>query len=134
MSDLPTPQPYITPETEEFWKATTEEELLICQCNGCDDIYFYPRQRCPHCSSMDTKYIESSGKGEVYARSVVHQAAAEYSEVTPFILAYVELDEGLRMMTNIVDTNPDDVEIGDKVEVVFDEVDENAALPRFRPV
>jgi len=134
MSDLPTIQPNVTPDTEEFWEATTEGRLLIGHCNDCDDHYYYPRRRCPNCFSTDTEYVESSGEGEVYARSITRQNGGPWADVTPYVLAYVELEEGPRVLTNVVDADPDDVEVGDEVEVVFDEASEGASLPRFRPV
>ncbi|WP_128904748.1 Zn-ribbon domain-containing OB-fold protein [Halorubrum amylolyticum] len=132
MSDLPAPEPSITPETEEFWEATTEGRLLIRHCNDCGDAYHYPRTFCPFCGSDDTEWTES-GQGEIYAYTVTHQAGGAYGEAAPYILAYVELEEGPRVMTNIVGADPDETEIGDEVEVVFDEASESASLPRFTP-
>ena len=133
MSDLPTPEPVINPETEEFWQATTEGRLLLRGCNDCGESYHYPRAICPHCFSDDTEFAEAAGTGEVYSYTVTHQAGGGYGEAAPFVLAYVELDESPRVMTNIVDVDPDDVEVGMPVEVTFDAVNDEAALFRFRP-
>lgn len=133
MSDLPTPKPDITPETEEFWDATTDRELLLRRCPDCKTVYHYPRTLCPNCLNDDTEWIEASGNGVVYSYTVIRQTRGEYSDSTPYILAYVELEEGPRIMTNIVSCDPDDVTVGQKVTVIFDDVDEDVALYRFTP-
>lgn len=131
MSDLPTPEPAVNPETEAFWEATKEGRLLIGQCNDCGESYFYPRRRCPHCFSKDTDYVESSGKGEIYARTVNHESPGDYPD--SFVLAWVELEEGPRMMTNVVGADPGEVEAGMAVEAVFEDAGEDGALVRFEP-
>lgn len=133
MSDLPTPKPEITPETEVFWDATTDGELLLRRCPDCDTVYHYPRTLCPNCLNDDTEWIEASGTGVVYSYTVTRQTRGEYGDSTPYVLAYVELEEGPRIMTNIVGCDPDDVTVGQKVKVVFDDVDEDVALYRFTP-
>ncbi|WP_042663392.1 Zn-ribbon domain-containing OB-fold protein [Haloferax sp. ATB1] len=133
MSDLPTPRPFITPETELFWSATTEERLLLRRCTDCETVYFYPRELCPDCLSEDTEWTEASGEGVIYTYTVTRQTRGPYGDATPYVLAYVELEEGPRIVTNIVECDPDDLEIGQAVEVVFDDVDDEASLYRFRP-
>jgi len=135
MSDeLPTPEPPITPETERFWDATGEDILLLTQCSDCGDIFHYPRVRCPHCASSETEWIEGSGKGTIYSYTVTRTTGGKYANATPFVLAYVELDEGPRVMTNIVDADLDDIEVEQRVRVTFHETDEDHRLPRFTPV
>ena len=134
MSDLPTLAPPVNPETEAFWSAAKEGRLLVAQCNDCDETYFYPRRRCPHCFSKDTAYVEASGRGEVYAKTVNYQQQPPFDGVEAYVLAYVELEEGPRIVTNVVGVEPDEVEAGMAVEATFDEVDgEDAALVRFEP-
>lgn len=128
---LPAPMPPITPETERFWDATRDEQLLLRECQECGRVYHYPREHCPTCASSNTGWTESSGRGTVYSMTVSHQGSTDYAEATPYVLAYVELEEGPRIMTNIVNCDPDSVSIGDSVSVVFHETDGNAALPRF---
>jgi len=133
--ELPTPKPRVTPETERFWEATAEGRLLLKRCADCGECHHYPRSRCPFCSSDDTEWTEASGDGTVYTYTVTHQNGEPYDEATPYVLAYVELEEGPRMMTNILGVEPDDVSVGQDVTAVFDETDgdEDISLPRFAP-
>jgi len=134
MSPLPASAPVINPETAPFWAATAEGQLLVPRCNACGEHYWYPRVLCPYCHSTDTALVRAAGRGTVYSYTVVRKAAGEYAAATPFVLAFVELEEGPRMMTNIVCADPDSVRIGDRVEVLFDDTGAGCALPRFRPV
>ena len=134
MSDLPSPAPYTTPETEAYWQAAGEGRLLLGYCVDCEAHFYYPRRQCPFCFGGDVEYVEAEGTGTVYARTVVRQTRGEYAESTPYVLAYVELEEGPRMLTNVVETDPGDVDVGDRVEVTFDPAGGDLALPRFRPV
>lgn len=133
MSDLPAPKPAITPETEAFWAATTDGRLLLRRCTDCETVYHYPRALCPDCLSGDTEWTEASGEGVIYSYTVIRQTRGEYSDATPYVLAYVELVEGPRVMTNVVGNDPDDLEVGQAVEVVFDDVDDDASIYRFTP-
>ncbi|WP_084265282.1 Zn-ribbon domain-containing OB-fold protein [Actinomadura macra] len=130
---LPTPQPVVNPDTEKFWKAAAEGTFLGKRCDDCGEAIWYPRPICPFCHSMNTRWEAFTGRGVVYSYSVVHRAAGEWKGVTPYVLAYVELEEGPRVMTNIVDCDVEQVRIGDAVEVVFEDTGNGSALPRFRP-
>ena len=130
---LPAPAPRINPESKQFWEATAEGRLLLRQCKDCETIIYYPRALCPECSSFNTDWIEASGNGEIYSFTVNHRGDGPYKDSAPFVIAYVELDEGPRMMTNIVDTDPSSVEVGQRVRVVFHDTGEGSALPRFSP-
>ena len=132
--ELPTPAPRVTPETERFWEATDDEKLLLRCCEDCDEYHHYPRCHCPFCHSEKVEWQEALGDGEVYTYTATHQNGAPYDEATPYVLAYVELYEGPRVMTNIVGVEPDDVFVGQEVSVVFDETEEGYSLPRFTPV
>jgi uncharacterized protein len=131
---LPAPAPPVNPETKPFWEATTQGRLLVKQCRDCGSLIWYPRAICPECSSLDTQWLEVSGRGSVYSYSVNYRGEGPYRGLPPFVLAYVELDEGPRILTNIVETDVTDVAVGDLVEVVFHDTGQGAALPRFRPV
>lgn len=132
--DLPTPDPRVTPETEAYWEAASEGRLLVGYCADCEEHFSYPRRHCPICFGSDVEYVEAEGTGTVHARTVVRQAGGEYGEATPYVLAYVELAEGPRLLTNVVGADPETVEVGDPVAVTFDETSGGLALPRFRPV
>ena len=131
---LPTPEPHVTPETEAYWEAAGEGRLLVGYCPDCDEHFFYPRSHCPRCAGTDVEYVEAAGTGTIHARTVVRQADGQYANAVPYVLAYVELDEGPRMLTNVVEADPEDVEVGHRVEVTYDEVPGEVALVRFRPV
>ena len=131
---LPAPVPVITPETQEFWSATTQGRLLLRQCRQCSEMIWYPRVICPGCHSLDTAWIEASGRGIIYSFSIARRGQGAYTAAGPYVLAYVELEEGPRMLTNIVGVDLEQVHIGQAVVVVFDSTGPDAALPRFRPV
>ena len=139
---LPAPVPTVTLETQPYWDATAEGRLVLPRCDACDTVIWYPRRFCPACGSSNVSWIDASGRGAIYSFTVVRKGGGQYREADPFVVAYVELDEGPRMMTNIVDCDPASLTIGDRVEVVFHPTSAGAgdggaigsALPRFRPV
>ena len=122
------PDPAVNLETEAYWAAAKAGKLLLKKCNGCGETHYYPRAICPHCMSGDTAWFEASGKGRIYTFSVMRRAKI------PYVIAYVTLDEGVTMMSNIVDCDVDSVAIGQHVEVTFRATDGDQALPVFRPV
>jgi uncharacterized protein len=133
MNALPTPAPTPTAETAPFWAATGEGRLLLARCRACGHVIWYPRAVCPDCHSLDTEWAEASGRGTVYSFTVSRRGEGPWREVAPYVLAYVELDEGVRVMTNIVDCDVDTLRIGQPVEVAFADTGEGNALVRFRP-
>ena len=133
---IPTPAPAVNPEVKIFWDATAEGRLLLPRCQDCQTVIWFPRPYCPACGSLSVDWIEASGKGTVYTFTINRRGAGdlpEYRDPGPYVLAYVELEEGPRIMTNIVDCDPDSVKIGQAVEVVFHDTGQGTALPRFRP-
>jgi uncharacterized protein len=130
---LPAPAPAVNPETREFWEATAHGRLLLKRCPDCGSVIWYPRAICPECGSLRTEWFEASGRGRIYSYTVNHRGDGAYRDAAPFVLAYVELDEGPRVMTNIVGADGTDLAVGLPVEVVFHDTGEGSALPRFRP-
>lgn len=120
------PDPTTNLETERYWAAAKDGVLLIKFCNACREAHYYPREICPHCGSADTEWREASGKGTIYSYSVMRRAA------TPYVIAYVTLDEDVTMMSNIVDADFDAIAIGKAVEVTFRKTEGGMALPVFR--
>ncbi|MDF2368470.1 Zn-ribbon domain-containing OB-fold protein [Sneathiella sp.] len=118
--------PDINMETERYWEGSKNGQLLMKKCNACGKTHFYPRTICPVCSSSDTEWYEASGKGKIYSYSIMRRAKI------PYVMAYVTLDEGVTMMTNIVESDFDDVKIGKAVEVTFRDTEGNQSLPVFR--
>jgi len=131
---LPAPAPAVNPETENFWAATAAGRLLLKRCLDCGSVIWYPRVICPDCSSLHTEWFEASGRGRVYSYTVNHRGEGAYTGRAPFVLAYVELDEGPRMLTNIVGAADAELAVEAPVEVVFHDTGEGSALPRFRLV
>ena len=132
-AELPAPAPAVNPETQEFWAATAQGRLLLKRCLDCGSVIWYPRALCPDCGSLRTRWQPVSGRGRVYSYTVNHRGEGPYRDCGPYVLAYVELDEGARLMTNIVDASDGELAIGLPVEVVFHDTGEGSALPRFRP-
>jgi uncharacterized protein len=122
-----TPPP-INPETQAFWDATSQGKLLIKKCNDCGEVHFYPRNICPFCFSDQTEWQESSGRGTIYTYSVMRRAPV------PYAIAYVELAEGPRIMTNIVDCDLNAIKIGQAVHLVFKPSEGGPPVPMFTPV
>ncbi|WP_300604185.1 Zn-ribbon domain-containing OB-fold protein [Trebonia sp.] len=130
---LPAPAPAVNPETKEFWAATAEGGLLLKRCLDCGGVIWYPRAICPECYSLHTEWFEASGRGRVYSYTVNYRPEGAYQDCASIVLAYVELDEGPRIMTNIVAADGADLVVGLPVEVEFHDTGEGSALPRFRP-
>jgi uncharacterized OB-fold protein len=126
---LPVPQP----EWDFYWEKAKQHELWLMRCKDCGP-YFYPRPICPQCLSRDTEWFQSSGKGTVYAFAIVHRAPMP-GFTAPYVVAYVELEGGAHMPTNLIDVEPDPekIKIGMPVEVVFEDASETISLPLFRP-
>ncbi|MBF9233856.1 Zn-ribbon domain-containing OB-fold protein [Microvirga alba] len=119
------PQP--TSETQTFWEAAKEGRFFIKRCDACEKAHWYPREHCPFCTSMDTKWVEASGEGVIYSFSIMRRAKP------PYVMAYVTLSEGPTMMTNLIECDPVALRIGDPVSVAFVETAEGNALPMFKP-
>ena len=133
-TELPNPAPYVAPEMKEFWDATAEGRLLLRKCDDCGEFIWYPRPFCPSCGSDNTSWTEASGRGVVYTFTVGHRSVVPgYRDASPYVLAYVQLEEGPKVMTNIVGVEPDQVRVDMPVCVVFHDTGQGSALFRFRP-
>ena len=131
-SKRPLPQP--TPETQHVWDGTRRGELLLQRCNECDHTYFPPRPFCPKCSTRDVAVVAATGEATL-ASYVINERPHPAFE-SPYAIALVELVEGVRMMTNIVDCEqtPEALQLDMPLTVVFEAVSEEITLPLFRPV
>lgn len=130
---MPDPQPEPTLETQAFWEATKAGKLTISRCEKCGLYAWYPRALCPDCSDLSMSLVPAAGLATVYSFVICRRGSGIFKDWAPYILAYVELDEGPRMLTNIVDCEPDSVEIGQRVQVTFDQTVEGYPVPRFAP-
>ena len=136
MPDRPMP---VFPEldTQAYWEATKENKLLYQQCNICNSVVFTPRAHCTNCGSNDLKTLESKGEGTVYTYSVVRQnRQPAFAEMGAYSVAYIDLDEGFRMLSSVVGVaDPTkDIKVGMRVKVDFEEQDSSEyKVPVFRP-
>ena len=121
------------PDTRAFWLATKQHKLVYPVCQACATIVFYPRAHCTGCTGRDLRYRESAQQGSVYTFTVIRSSPVPpFSGRGSYVVAWIDLDEGFRMMSNVVGTPVDQVFIGQRVEVQWDDYDE-VALPLFRP-
>ena len=136
MSEYQKPLPVISnPIVKEFYEGTKKHKLLVQHCDDCKKIVCYPATFCPHCWSENLSWSESSGKGKLYSFSVLMSNVSEAFEPDlPYVVGVVDLEEGARLLSNIVDCKPEDVHCDMDVEVVFRDVTEEFSLPLFKPV
>jgi uncharacterized OB-fold protein len=134
-STLPVESPDVTAETLDFWEGLKNGTFLLRRCDRCQTVIWYPRGFCQSCGSLETSWVAASGKGHIYTFTVVHRSILpDWAAAGPYVIAYVELDEGPRIMTNIVNADPETLAIGAPVRVVFPTNDKGEALYRFEPV
>jgi hypothetical protein len=120
------------PDTEPFWTATRLQELRYQRCDNCGRIVFYPRGRCPHCGSDRLRWLTSGGRGTIYTFTVIRRHSHPFFRArTPYVLAYVDLDEGFRILTEVA-ADPDRVAIGQRVTLCWED-HETISVPMFRP-
>jgi uncharacterized OB-fold protein len=127
---VPTP----TPETKMFWQGTKVGELRLQRCDACTHVYFPPRPFCPKCAARTVSWFKASGHGSLYSYVIHHRPAPGFT--APYSIAVVTLDEGPRMMTNIIGCPqaPEALQLDMRVEVVFTQLSDEIFLPQFRPV
>jgi hypothetical protein len=130
----PRPAPRSDPESAPYWSATLEGRLVVQRCTVCGHHQLYARAHCLKCRSP-VEWVAASGRGTVYSYTVIRQNFSRaFRDLLPYVVALVDLDEGPRLMTNVVDCDPADVRIGAPVRVRFEPVSEEAALPLFELV
>ena len=120
--------------TQPYWDGVQQGRLLLQFCPNCKAYQYYPRPLCARCHTADPEWREASGRGVLYSYSVVHRAPTPaFQAAAPYVAAIVELEEGPRMFTNIVDADPGSLHVGTAVSVVFREGPEGLQLPYFTP-
>jgi len=128
--DLPAPEP----EAQPFWDAARERRLLVKRCADCGEAHFYPRPFCPRCWSENVKWEDASGRATLYTWSTVHvNDLPPFHERVPYVAAIVELSEGPRMMTNVVDCDAEELAVGMSLEVRYRDLDDEFSIPVFAP-
>jgi uncharacterized OB-fold protein len=124
-----------SPDSSPFWSACRERRLVLPRCTACGDLFFYPRTLCPVCGSRDLTWVEVSGRGRIHAFTIQHVTAVpELRDVLPFVTVLVELDEGPRMMSFLVDAgaDPSSIRCDAPVEVDFRDDPSGQPFPVFR--
>jgi len=120
------PQPVLDGDTRPYWEGVARGELRIQRCEACGRYVFYPRSICPYCHADRLGWVTASGEGTIYSYTVVHQAFGPFADQPPFVVALVELAEGVRMLTRIVGADgsrvPSQIAIGAPVRVMFEQV------------
>lgn len=131
-SAKPVPKP--TPDTRPFWDGTAAGELRVQRCQACRRHYFYPRPSCPHCGSRDVEWVTASGRATLYSYVINHRPAPGFEADGPYAIAVVELEEGVRMMTNIVGTEitPENLPLDLPLRVLFEQRGD-VHVPLFTP-
>lgn len=130
--EKPLPRP--TEDSAPYWEAAQRSELRMQQCGECRHVRFPPAVLCPRCLSESAQWMRLSGRGTVFSWIVVHQSQhPAFNADTPYNVTIVELEEGPRLHTTLIDCTNDQIRIGLPVEVVFDKVNDEVTLPKFRP-
>ena len=126
--------PEATPETQHFWDGTRAGELRMQRCDACSHVYFPPRPFCPKCASREVSVFRASGKAILYSYVIHHRPVPGFTP--PYSIAVVELQEGPRMMTNVVNIaqTPEALVLDMPLEVVFEKLSDEITLPLFQPV
>lgn len=126
--------PRPTPDTAPFWEGAARGELRLQRCRDCGDPFFYPRGWCPRCGSPDVEWFTASGRGRLHTYLISHRPAPGFADQVPYAIAVVELEEGPRMMTNIVGVanTPEQLVLDMPLEVTF-EARGDQQVPVFRP-
>ena len=129
------PQPLADSEAVAWWEAAAEHRLVVQRCTDCAHTRLPPAPICPECRSDGSEWHEVSGRGEIYSYTVVHRPIALDQQV-PFVIAVVALEGagGVRMISNIVEADPDELSIGLALEVAWEDMSDDLAIPRFRIV
>ena len=135
MSDDAKPIPAITAELRPFLEAARRRELVVQRCRGCGAHRFPARPMCSRCLSADAEWVRVSGRGEVFSYNVMHQVYhPAFAAEVPYAVVLIKLDEGPKMLSNLVDISPEEIRIGMRVEVVFEDLNDQVTLPKFKPV
>jgi uncharacterized OB-fold protein len=129
------PQPVANADSLPYWTAARERRLVIRKCKDCNQLHFMPRHLCPHCWSDQLEWVDAAGTGSVHSFTIIRRASdPAFAALVPYAVALIELDEGPRMMANIVGPDALAVRIGDSVQVTFEDRGEGAMVPQFQRV
>ena len=135
MKEYTKPLPQPTEWSKPFWEGTKQHTLLIQKCTDCKTLIMYPKLFCPNCLSKNLEWVKASGKGKLYTFTTVYSyGPSEFAEDVPYTVGVITLEEGVKMMSNIIGCEPEAVKCDMPVEVVFEDVTPEITLPKFKPV
>lgn len=133
--ELQLPAPVANADSQPYWNAARESRLLIRKCKACAALHFMSRYLCPICWSENLEWIESKGTGSIHSFSIIHRAPAPaFAKRVPYVIALIELDEGPRMVANVLGENALSVNIGDRVKVIFEDRGNGLMIPQFNRI
>ena len=124
------PQPVATAETQPYWDAARESRLMVQRCRACGRHQFYPRAFCAACLSDDIEWVQATGTGRIYTFTIC-RIAANAAMTAPYAVALIDLDEGVRMLANLVDCDLALIRCGGRVQVRFEPISDEFTLPQF---
>lgn len=135
MPDRAKPLPQPTPETARFWEGTGQHELWMQRCDDCAQFYFYPRPFCRFCGGSNVEWRQLAGTGTLYSFVINHLPAPGFEAESPYVIALVDVTEGPRMMTNLINVpaTPESITVGMPVRVVYRDMSSEITLPLFEP-
>lgn len=135
MAHVIPPLPGPSHDDAPYWEGLRRHELIIQECISCKEIQHPPKPSCGHCGSLEVGWRKGSGKGTVYSYTVVPQAThAAWRDQVPYNVVIVELEEDVRLISNLIGVDNEDIKIGSPVEIVYDDITEEITLPRFRVI
>ena len=130
--DTKLPKPIANADSLPYWNAARASRLVIRKCKACSELHFMPRHLCPVCWSDQLEWVDAKGTGTVHSFTVVRRASdPAFAPLVPYVVALIELDEGPRMMANILGEGALDVQIGDRVRATFQDRGDGARVPQF---
>ena len=127
------PLPIPNPDTEPFWRGCVQGQLLLQRCLSCQSFRHPPSPICPMCLSADHEWVASNGRGTVYSFVIVHESLRGWGFEVPYVVAIVELNEGPHVLSNVMGVPTEQVRIGMLVQVFFEQITDEIALPKFKP-
>lgn len=134
MNDYNKPIPAITPDMKPFYDAAKRHELVVQRCTQCGTYRFPAREICSNCLSRSAEWVRVSGEGEVFSYNVMHQVYHPgFAGEVPYAVVVVKLAEGAKMNSNLLGIEPHAIKIGMPVKVVFEDISDEVALPKFVP-
>ena len=129
------PLPTITPENKPFWDYMKQHEFRVQKCKSCGKFFYPPSEYCTNCLGHESEWVKLSGKGKVFTFVIVRRAVMPaFAAEVPYVVAIIEMDEGVRYISNVIGCDPEKVSIGMPVEVVFEDVNPEFTLQKFKPV